>query len=202
MQGILTTGYHSKILYVPGGFGAGPYYYKMWYWDGNMTYTINDLRTADSADGVNWVNDQVLTQDATYPLVSGVWPDWNRGSYGPVAVLYNPSATNTGTNPFNYTFAMYYDGTTGGVEVIGLGYSADGNTWTRYHEAPYVNAPVLGLGAPGSWDSDYVTNGTVIPEANGVWHMWYSGSGPSGRRQRRHRLRHLPRRHQLDQGSL
>ncbi|OFW57342.1 MAG: hypothetical protein A2Y75_06150 [Candidatus Solincola sediminis] len=175
MQGIMTTGYHSKIVYVPGGYGAGPYYYKMWYWNGNMSYSINDLRTADSADGVNWVNDQILTQDATYPIVTGVWPDWNRGSYGPVGALYNPSATNTGSNPFNYTFTLYYDGTTGGVEVIGLGYSADGNHWTRYG-----NDPVLGLGALGSWDSDYVTNGTVIPAIDGVWRMWYSGSGPSG----------------------
>lgn len=170
MQGILTTGYHAKVLFVPGGYGAGPYYYKMWYWTGNMTYSINDLRTADSVDGVTWANDQVPTQDATYPLVTGISPNWNRGSYGPVAMLYNPSATNTGGNPFNYTFTMYYDGTTGGVEVIGLGYSADGNHWTRYG----LN-PVLGLGAPGSWDSDYVTSGTVIPAIGGVWRMWYSG---------------------------
>jgi uncharacterized repeat protein (TIGR01451 family) len=189
MQGLLSTGYHAKIVHVSGGYGAGPYYYKMWYWTGNMTYAINDLRTADSADGVNWVNDQVLGQDPTTDPLDPNWlkklvtsrsPDWNRGSYGPVSMLYNPSATNTGTNPFNYTFTMYYDGTTGGVEVIGLAYSADGNFWTRYHVAPYENAPVLGLGAPGSWDSDYVTNGTVIPNVNGEWHMWYSGSGPSG----------------------
>jgi uncharacterized repeat protein (TIGR01451 family) len=172
MQGIASGGYHAKIAYVPAGYGAGPYYYKMWYWDPSVSiYGITAMRTADSADGVNWANDQVLTQNPAAPLVTGVWPDWNRGTYGPVSVLYNPSAGNTGGNPFNYTFAMYYDGTTGGVEVIGLAYSADGNYWTRYG-----SGPVLGLGPPGSWDSDYVTNGTVIPDANGEWHMWYSGS--------------------------
>ncbi|GEM_PF-771134 len=177
MQGIAATGYHAKVVYVPGGYvvGVTTYYYKMWYWTGSMTYSINDLRTADSTDGVNWDNDQVLTQDAVMPLVTGVSPDWNRGSYGPVSVLYNPSATNTGSDPFNYTFSMYYDGTTGGLEVIGLGYSADGNHWTRYG-----SNPVLDHGNPGDWDSDYVTNGTVIPDVNGEWHMWYSGSGPSG----------------------
>lgn len=175
IQGILAAGYHAKVIYAAGGYGAGPYYYKMWYWTGAMTYSINDLRTADSVDGVNWVNDQVLTQDATAQLVTGVWPDWNRGSYGPVSVLYNPSAINAGSNPFDYTFAMYYDGTTGGVEVTGLAYSADGNYWKRYG-----TNPVLGLGPAGSWDSDYVTNGTVLPPIDGVWRFWYSGSGPSG----------------------
>ncbi len=173
VSGIASEGYHAKIVYIPG---AGPYYYKIWYWDASVSiYSINAIRTADSVDGVAWVNDQVLTQDPAHQLVTGVWPDWNTGSYGPVSVLYNPSASNTGSNPFDYTFAMYYDGTTGGVEVTGLGYSADGNYWTRYG-----TNPVLGLGAPGSWDSDYVTNGTVIPAIGGVWRMWYSGSGPSG----------------------
>ncbi|MDY6796391.1 MAG: DUF5719 family protein [Actinomycetota bacterium] len=175
MQGIDANGYHAKVLYIEGGYGAGPYYYKMWYWAGTMTYSINDLRTADSTDGVNWVNDQVLTQDAGSSLVTGVSPDWNRGSYGPVSMLYNPSASNTGGHPFDYTFTMYYDGTTGGEEVIGLGYSADGNHWYRYS-----SDPVLDHGGAGDWDEDYVTNGTVIPGVNGEWHMWYSGSGPSG----------------------
>jgi len=175
VTGIETDGYHAKILYIEGGYGAGPYYYKIWYWNSSSLYSIDALYTADSTDGVNWTNDQALTQDATYPLVTGVSPDWNRGSYGPVAMLYSPSASNTGGDPFDYTFAMYYDGTTGGEEVIGLGYSADGNHWTRYG-----NDPVLDKGAPGSWDSDYVTNGTVIPGDDGIWHMWYSGSGPAG----------------------
>ncbi len=171
LSGILSTGYHAQVVYIPEGFGSGPYYYKIWYWVGfDMRYTIRDIRTADSTDGINWVNDQELTQDDAAPLVTGTWPDWNRGSYGPVCVLYNPQATNSGANPFDYTFAMYYDGTTGGVEVIGLGYSADGNHWYRYG-----NDPVLGLGAPGEWDSAYVTFGTVIRDPDGAWHLWYSG---------------------------
>lgn len=176
MQGIETDGYHAKVLYIPGGYGAGPYYYKIWYWDPTYLYQIEAMRTADSTDGVNWVNDQALTEDAAYPLVSGVaGTDWKRGTYGPVAMLYNASAANTGGDPFDYTFSMYYDATTGGMEVIGLAYSADGKNWTRYG-----NDPVLDHGDPGDWDSDYVTNGTVIPDLGGEWHMWYSGSGPAG----------------------
>jgi len=174
MQGIETDGYHAKVLYIPSGFGAGPYYYKMWYWDPPLIYTIDALRTADSADGVNWVNDQALTQDGALPLVTGVSPDWNRGSYGPVAVLHNPSASNSGGDPFDYAFTMYYDGTTGGVEVIGLGYSADGNHWTRYGDDPVVD-----LGGAGEWDSNYVTSGSVIPGDDGTWRMWYSGGQSS-----------------------
>ncbi|MBN2025422.1 MAG: DUF11 domain-containing protein [Actinobacteria bacterium] len=177
LTGIVAVGYHAKILYLEDGYGAGPYYYKIWYWDSTpaVLYSINAIRTADSTDGVNWVNDQALTQDATYSLVDNVGDDWNRGSYGPVAMLHNPSASNTGGDPFDYTFAMYYDGTTGGQEVIGLGYSADGNHWTRYGDDP-----VLDHGNPGDWDSDYATNGTVIPGDDGTWRMWYSGSGPAG----------------------
>ena len=93
-------------------------------------------------------------------------------------IHFNSAAGNTGTNPFDYTFAMYYDGTTGGVESIGLGYSADGNTNWRI----YGSAPVLDHGVPGGgdWDSDYVTAGTIIQGDDGLWRMWYSGSGPSG----------------------
>lgn len=175
VSGIASHGYHAKLVYVAGGYGAGPYFYKIWYWDPDVSiYGITAMRTADSADGVTWVNDQVLTQDASHPLVTGVWPDWNRGSYGPVHVLHNPSASNSGGDPFEYSFAMYYDGTTGGVEVTGLGYSTDGNHWSRFGDEP-----VLGLGAPGEWDSDYASHGTVVRESDGVWHLWYSGGGPS-----------------------
>ncbi|MBC7248518.1 MAG: DUF11 domain-containing protein [Actinobacteria bacterium] len=170
LQGIQSGGYHAKVVYVPEGYGAGPYYYKIWYWTGVMDYRIENMRTADSADGVNWVNDQAVSQNPSHPLVTGTWPDWNRGTYGPVSVLYNPGASNSGGNPFDYSFTMYFDGTTGGVQVIGLAYSADGNYWTRYGDAP-----VLGLGAPGEWDSNYVTSGEVLRDGSGQWHLWYSG---------------------------
>jgi len=181
--GILASGYHARIIYIPGGYSAtgGTYYYKIWYWDSavhDVPYTIDGIRTADSVDGENFVNDATITQNATAQLV--INPDtgfgWNRGTYGPVDVHYNASATNTGTNPFDYTFAMYYDSTDGGVESMGLGYSADGNT--DWHG--YGSGPVLNYGSPGDWDSDYASYGTIIQDAGGSWHMWYSGSGPSG----------------------
>jgi uncharacterized repeat protein (TIGR01451 family) len=180
VTGIEADGYHAKVLYIAEGYGAGPYYYKIWYWNSSSLYTIDAIHTADSTDGVNWVNDQALTEDATYPLVSGPsGTDWKRGTYGPVSVLYNPSASNSGTDPFDYRFAMYYDATTGGYEVTGLAYSSDGNHWTRYHQAPYEDAPVFDRGGAGQWDSDYSSHGTVVRESEDVWHFWYSGGGPA-----------------------
>jgi hypothetical protein len=165
--GILASGYHARIIYIPGGYSGpgGTYYYKIWYWDSavhDVPYTIDGIRTADSVDGENWANDTTITQNAGAPLVTAndthVPLDWNRGTYGPVSIHYNPEATNTGTNPFDYTFAMYYDGTTGGVESMGLGYSADGNTDWRV----YGSGPVLNYGNPGDWDSDYASYGTLL----------------------------------------
>ncbi len=180
--GIRAAGYHAKVsTYIPGGYNAagGTYYYKMWYWDSSvhdMPYTIDGIRTADSIDGVAWANDSVITQNSNAPLVTGISTDWNRGTYGPISVHHNAAASNMGTNPFDYAFAMYFDATNGGVESIGLGYSTDGNTDWRI----YGSTPVLDHGIPGDWDSDYATAGVVIHGVDGMWRMWYSGSGPSG----------------------
>ena len=67
---------------------------------------------------------------------------------------------------------MYYDGTTGAVEEIGLAYSTNGILWKGYGR-------VLERGGNGTWDSDYVSHGTVVKIEN-TWHLWYSGSGKGG----------------------
>jgi parallel beta-helix repeat protein len=153
----LTNANHPLVEYIGGK-------YIMWYWDTSQLYSINAIRYAESSDGTTWVNDQAITGN----IITGVAGDWNRGSYGPIDVLYNPTATNSGANPFDYSFAMYFDATTGGVEEIGLGYSSDGKSWTLYGK-------VLPKGSSGAWDSSYATFGTVIKDADGKWHMWYSG---------------------------
>jgi len=92
-----------------------------------------------------------------------------------VDVLYNPSAANSGSDPFDYSFAMYYDGTTGGFERVGLGYSADGVSWTRYGDEPVLDSGSHTWGDPSPWDSSYVGTGTVLKDDDGVYHFWYSG---------------------------
>jgi len=182
---VMTNGYHAVVEYYPDGFtgansGDNPssatMYYRMWYWveSGLWSSPPKPIRYAESPDGFNWYNDQAITGN----LFTGVSLEWNRTSYGPIDVLYNPTATDTGTNPFDYSFVMYFDATEGNFEEIGLGYSSDGINWNLYgkvlprgNDGPWQNTD--------DWDSCYASFGTVIKEANGKWHMWYSG-GTSG----------------------
>ncbi|MBI2910708.1 MAG: hypothetical protein HYY05_01090 [Chloroflexi bacterium] len=168
----LTNGHHVQTLYDERGFGntGGPYY-KIWYWDFGDLYSINAIRYAESQDGVAWTNDQAITQDPSKPLISP--SGWNRGSYGPVDVLYNRRATNTGTSPSDHRYVMYYDGTDGSSEVTGLAYSVDGKRWAAV--SPF---PVLDKGPTGSWDADDAVYGTVLRDGKG-YHFWYSGGGPN-----------------------
>ncbi len=153
-------------------------YYRMWYWDvGADLYDVSAIGYAESPDGVDWYNYQPLqngTVPGTVPIVTGINPDWNRGSYGPLDILYNPSASNTDTD---WTFTMYYDGTTGGDESIGLGFSSDGITWTGYDADNDGKAdPVFnGTDVSGHWDYNYVSRATIIKNADGSYEMWYSG---------------------------
>lgn len=179
----LTNAHHADVLYDADGFGngaAGPFY-RIWYWDTANLYIINAIRTAESDDGINWNNDQAVTQDAAKPIITGpAGTDWNRGSYGPVHLIYQRGAANTGTNPFGYEYVMYYDGTTGAFEQTGLGYSTDGNHWMRYGNDPVLPSGVDwsvpgNWGAPEPWDSSYASFGTVIQDADGLFHFFYSG---------------------------
>lgn len=178
----VANAHHPLVEYYAAGFAgansgtnpsSGTMYYRMWYWTGAMTYTIADLRYAESNDGIVWYNDQPL-QNGTVPIVTSTWPDWNRGSYGPCDVLYNPSASNSGTD---WTFTLYYDGTTGGTESIGLAFSSDGITWTGYdgNSDGKADAVLTGTFNPGDWDYDYVSRATVIKYPNNTYEMWYSG---------------------------
>jgi hypothetical protein len=118
VTGLITGANHPLIEYINGKF-------RMWYENTDQLYSINSIRYAESTDGITWTNDQAITGN----IISGIAGQWNGGSYGAIDLLYNLSATNIGTNPFDYSYAMYFDATTGGVEEIGLGYSSDGLNW-------------------------------------------------------------------------
>ena len=179
---VMADGYHATVEYYADGFagassGDNPsdttMYYRMWYWDPSHLYDVAAIGYTESPDGANWYNDQPL-QNGAVPIVSSGDPWWNRGSYGPCDILYNPSASDSGTD---WTFTMYYDGTTGGDEAIGLGFSSDGITWTGYDaDSDGKAAPVLsGTYVSGDWDYNYVSRATVIKNADGSYEMWYSG---------------------------
>jgi len=153
--------------------------YRMWYWDTGQLYSINAIRYAESADGLTWYNDQAVTQVGSTVVDNSSSSNWNRGSYGPCDVLYNPSGSADITEPDSEAdvwankFVMYYDGTTGGKEDIGLAVSNDGRNWQGYNGGL---APVLsGSGGAGDWDRTYVSRCTVVKDDADTYHMWYSG---------------------------
>jgi len=114
-----------------------------------------------------------LTQDASAQLVASPDPGvgWNRGSYGPVYLFYQSGASNVGTEPWNYSYVMYYDGTDGSQEEIGLAYSVDGVFWKAYVANPVVT---ISATPPPAWDSNYTTHGTIYHDTFG-FHLWFSG---------------------------
>lgn len=165
---------HAVVLFDAEYFGSPPYSYRMWYWaQSENVYSIASIHTARSLDGVNWIDDQAITQVGTSVVVDN-GTNWNRGSYGPVAVIYNAygSATLDDSDVFNNRFVMYYDGTTGSQEAWGLAYSVDGLLWKGYNGGA---APVLPAGGTGAWDENFAGRGSLVHIPNGGWELWYGG---------------------------
>ena len=88
---------------------------------------------------------------------------WDANSVYAPAVIFDGS-----------TFKMYYAGYNGFNYQIGLANSNDKINWTRH-----ASVPVLNYGTPGSWDSRYVSQPSVILE-NGIYKMWYTGWSGGG----------------------
>jgi hypothetical protein len=152
--------------------------YMIWYWDNSVSiYGINAIRTAESVDGINWTSDQAITQVGTSVVTGNAGVDWNAGSYGVSDVFYNAGGSASIVAPVNAAavwankFVIYYDGTTGGKEDIGLAVSADGKLWQGYNGGI---APVLAHGGGSTWDRDFTTFATVL-NIGGTYYMWYSG---------------------------
>jgi len=151
--------------------------YQAWYWNTSQLYSAQSIRYAESSDGLSWNNDRSIAQSSTKPIITGNSGDWNRGSYGPSDVILNSSASNSGDDPWNYSYVMYYDATTGGRQDIGLAYSSDGVTWTRNGDSN-ADGLVLARGdASGAnyWDAAFAGRSSVYKENDQAFHMWYSG---------------------------
>ena len=173
LTGLSGTPHHVQVLYDADQFdGSSDCTYKIWYWDKSANlYSINAIAYAESEDGISWTNSQAITQSENFKLVTGVYSDWNYGSYGPVDVLYRPGALNGGSNPWRYSYVMFYDGTNGGNEFTGLAYSENGFDWVAY-----TFNPVLDGATTAAWDCSDSSYGTVYRDAYG-YHFWYSGGG-------------------------
>jgi hypothetical protein len=175
--------HHVQVHYDPNCFevlpcnSAAPKY-KIWFWDiaAPTIYSISSMATAESVDGVNWTSKAAVTQNTGAKLVQD--PDlgtgWNRGTYGPITVFFQPGAANTGTEPFNHSYVMYYDGTDGSHEDTGLAYSTDGKLWSAYTANPVLSGS--GVGGAQAWDCGSAVYGTVFKDSTG-YHYYYSGRG-------------------------
>lgn len=111
---------------------------------------------ATSADGVNWTAPQV----ALFPGSPGAWDDFAVGS--PVVVRDASGA-----------YRMYYVGTDGFTDQVGLATSLGTTGFVRVG-----TAPVLATGAPGAWDGLGVRTGSVLlpsPADDRPWRMYYTG---------------------------
>jgi parallel beta-helix repeat protein len=165
----LTNANHPLVEYIDGK-------YIIWYWDTSQLYSISAIRYAESTDGISWTSDSAITQVDTTVVSGESTSYWNRGSYGPCDVFYNPSGFSTIVSPVNAAtvwqnkFVMYYDGTTGGDEAIGLAVSADGKLWHGYNGGV---APIL-AGGVGDWGQGYASRCTVLKN-DSTYHMLYSG---------------------------
>ena len=166
LVGLPASAHHPFVLQ------TGPSAFRLYYWNSSTLYTVAAIRTAVSTDLINWTSDQPLQNGAT-PIVTGVFPNWNRGSYGVGHAFYNPTASNTGTNPFDYSYVIYFDGTTGAFESYGLGYSADGVTFELWGLVLDHGSTVFGNAIP--WDASYATFGQIFQTPLGKWMMFYSG---------------------------
>jgi hypothetical protein len=150
--------------------------YRIWYWPG-LSYGINDIRTATSADGLTWTNDQALTQVGKTVINNSSTSNWNRGSYGAADVIYNPAGSSTIVAPVDEAsvwankYVMYYDGTPGNKESLGLAVSNDGVNWQGYNEG----AAAVFTGDGTGWDSGYASRATVIRVSDDLYEMYYSG---------------------------
>jgi hypothetical protein len=181
------TGQPAHTVVVNVGTDASPSY-RMWYGDG-ATWPAGSscLRTAESSDGLTWTNDQAIGEDPNAGLlktdnVSDPAYAWRYGTYGPGAVLYNPlgSGSLNTSDPMGNKYVMYYDQytrywLTGVQEAAGLAISVDGKTWSRYGNAPVLNAS----GGTMTWDGQYVYAWSVVKDASD-YHMWYSGGIAGG----------------------
>ena len=71
------------------------------------------------------------------------------------------------------SYKMWYVGRDASAQyAVGYAYSTDGISWTKNGG---TGGPVLTVGSPLAWDSEYVREPSVL-NVGGTYHMWYSGT--------------------------
>jgi hypothetical protein len=157
--------YHTTVHYYETAFdGANassdpsdaPMHYRIWY-QGPTNYGIGNWRYGESQDGVAWHNRMAVTQ------AFGMPPVWSSGTgvaYGIADAVYNPDATNSGTD---WAFRIYANvqwelGAYTAQEVTIVAFSENGYEWGGYDPSSVGYAtPVFGPShGAGDFDMTHV----------------------------------------------
>jgi len=138
--------------------------YKMWFaggfWAGGPAGLWQQPYYAESPDAVTWT----IAGPALGLGPPGAWDD---------SAIAAPDVVRDTAGQYRLYYAGWDGGAGGFYHRIGLATSADGRVFARAGPDP-----VLPLGAPGSWESGFLTTPYVIPGA--PWQMWYAGSDGGG----------------------
>jgi hypothetical protein len=79
--GLGSKAHHVQVVYDPNGFhGSSGYKYKIWYWNKPTINSIDAIFYAESIDGIQWEDNQSISQDENLKLVTGTSGNWNKGS--------------------------------------------------------------------------------------------------------------------------
>jgi len=109
--------------------------------------------TSTSTAQIDW------TKYQWNPVFTDTTGGWTlEGAYGPSILIIDS------------TYHMWYAGFDGTNFRIGYATSLNGISWI-----PYINNPVLDVGAPGSFEETDVIEQCVIYDGS-TFHMWYSGA--------------------------
>lgn len=123
-------------------------------WKGSLriSFLILFLVLANSAFGqVSW------TKHGAAVLSPGASGDWDDQMVFCCSVIRQDTI-----------YKMWYTGYDGANMRIGYAYSSDGINWTKR------SGPVLDLGAPGTWDDNWVAAPYVLFDGTS-YRMWYVG---------------------------
>lgn len=129
--------------------------YRMWYYGGNIS-GFTGIGYASSTNGITW------TKHSGPVLIANPTGAWDSASVELGSVIWNGTL-----------FMMWYRGTnptTYQAGAVGLAYSNDGITWTKYARNPILTATDI--------DQGYVASPDVI-KTELTYTMWYVGRNAS-----------------------
>lgn len=148
---------------IPGGFEDEGVYepvviydgirFRMWYDGTSQSQSSFATGYATSSDGINW------TRYVANPVLKGgPAGSWDAQGGFPSTVHFD------GTG-----FKMWYTGSDGRTLRFGYATSTDGINWSKY-----ANNPILDIGPPGAWDTNYIFLPDVMFDGSN-YQMWYEG---------------------------